>query len=141
MVSCFGPWPTHRTPRYAFGSNTAFRTMNARDNVFEYNIISETNFLSTDTGAIEALGSGNPDEGTTHCGSDCGSVSLSWFASCLTPHVLVCPPAPFPWFTNTSIRFNNISLTQGLSKAHGGVCVHGVPAAGCRGLVWGIYLV
>ena len=98
------------TPRYGIGSNTDYASMNARDNVFEYNLLSRTNELSTDTGAIEALGSGNPND------------------------------APAPWFTNTSIRFNNISQTVGCSIASGKqVSVHGDRPGG-RGLVWGVYL-
>ena len=45
------------------------------------------------------------------------------------------------WWNNNTIRYNNITRTVGSSSSNGkDVCVHGVPDAGCRRLVWGIYL-
>jgi hypothetical protein len=78
------------TPRYAFGSNSAYKVFNSRDNLLEYNVLRSINLLTMDTGAIEALGSGNPDD------------------------------SPSPWFTNTTIRYNTISNTVGCSLAAGG---------------------
>lgn len=50
-------------------------------------------------------------------------------------------PNVINWWNNNTIRFNNISDTVGSSSSDGkNVCVHGVPDAGCRRLVWGIYL-
>jgi hypothetical protein len=97
-------------PRYGMSSNTAYGNINSRNNVFEYNLLSNTNRLSTDTGAFEALGSGNPND------------------------------APVPWNTNTTFRFNNITATWGCSIARDKqVSVHGDKPGG-RGLVWGVYL-
>ena len=62
----------HKTPRYGLqadsfyatpppdGSGKAGSGLISSGNVFEYNIISETNRYTTDTGAIEMLGSGDP---------------------------------------------------------------------------------
>ena len=62
----------HKTPRYGLqadsfyatpppdGSGAAGSGLISSGNVFEYNIISETNRYTTDTGAIEMLGSGDP---------------------------------------------------------------------------------
>ena len=103
------------TPRYGFEADSFYpgalpgKSLMSRGNIFEYNIISDTNRLTTDTGAIEMLGSGQP--------------------------------ASVAWWNNNTIRYNNISHTQGSSSSNGAdVCVHGVPGTGCRDLVWGIYL-
>jgi hypothetical protein len=112
----------HKTPRYGIQADSFYVTappagsgapgsgLISRGNIFEFNVISETNRYTTDTGAIEMLGSGDPN-----------SVA---------------------WWNNNTIRYNNISDTVGSSSSDGkNVCVHGVPSAGCRKLVWGIYLV
>ena len=111
----------HRTPRYGLQADSFYAEappngngqlgsgLVSRGNIFEYNILSETNRYTSDTGAIEMLGSGDPN--------------------------LV------GWWNNNSIRYNNISDTVGSSSSDGkNVCVNGVPATGCRRLVWGIYL-
>ena len=103
------------TPRYGLEADSFYpgtlpnKSLVSRGNIFEYNIITDTNRLTTDTGAIEMLGSGKP--------------------------------ASVGWWNNNTIRYNNISHTQGSSSSNGvDVCVHGLPSSGCRDLVWGIYL-
>lgn len=85
---------------------------NSRMNVFEYNIIHDTCRTTTDCGAIESLGVGDPhDDG----GGD-------------------------GWWTGNIFRFNNVSRTIGSSSSDGKhVCVHGQPSIGCRNLVWSVY--
>ena len=107
------------TPRYGLQADSFFEThrfgtaMSSRFNVLEFNILNDTCRKTTDTGAIEMLGSGDP---ALDGGGD-------------------------GWWTGSVIRYNNISDTVGSSSSDGkSVCVHGVPASGCRGLVWGIYL-
>jgi len=109
-----------RCPRYALQADSFYKnkdssSLNSRFNVFEYNILTDTNKKTTDTGAIEMLGSGNPFD---------------------------IPNAP--WFTNNTIRFNNISATIGSSSSNGkSVCIHGKSSninGNCRGMIWGIYL-
>ena len=68
-----------RCPRYALQADSFYLVQNSRSNVFEFNVLAETNTLTTDTGAIEMLGSGNPNA--------------------------------INWWTNNTIRFNNISDT------------------------------
>ena len=107
------------TPRYGIQSDSFYSGaassaevgLNSRRNLFEFNILHDTCRTTTDTGAFELLGSGDP-------GLDGGG-----------------------WDTETLIRWNNISETVGSSSSDGkNVCVHGAPAKGCRDLVWGIYL-
>jgi hypothetical protein len=89
--------------------------LNSRGNVVEYNILSDNCRLTTDAGAIEMLGSGDP-------ALDGGGAG---------------------WWTNNTIRWNNITSTVGSSSSDGAtVCVHGVPrnSPSCRDLIWGIYL-
>ena len=110
------PISPRRCPRYGLQADSFYTTQNSLDNVFEFNILADTNRLTTDTGAIEMLGSGNPGL--------CGNGSAGWF-------------------TNNTVRFNNISHTVGSSSSDGShVCVHGAggPPGSCRGLVWGVYL-
>ena len=90
-------------------------SLSSRFNIIEFNIINDTCRLTTDTGAIEMLGSGDP----ANDGEGDG------------------------WYTGSVVRFNNISNTVGASSSDGRtVCVHGKPSnsPSCRGLVWGIYL-
>lgn len=68
-----------RCPRYALQADSFYNVQNSRGNIFEFNVLSDTNTLTTDTGAIEMLGSGNPNL--------------------------------IDWWTNNTIRFNNISNT------------------------------
>jgi len=105
-----------RVPRYGLQADSFYTTQNSRDNLFEFNVLADTSRLTTDGAAIEMLGSGNP--------ADCANGSA-------------------PWFTNNTVRFNNISRTVGSSSSDGAhVCVHGegAPPGSCRGLVWGVYL-
>ena len=62
-----------KTPRYGFQADSFYVTappggsgapgsgLISRGNIFEFNIISETNRYTSDTGAIEMLGSGDPN--------------------------------------------------------------------------------
>lgn len=50
-----------RSPRYGFQADSFYAVQNSRGNIFEFNQLSETSQLTTDTGAIEMLGSGNPN--------------------------------------------------------------------------------
>lgn len=111
-----------RAPRrYALQADSFYQVQNSRFNVFEFNVISDTNLLTTDTGAIEMLGSGY--------GSDAGNGTS-------------------PWVTGNVIRYNNISRTVESDSGDSlHVCVHakggGGPrgdGAGCRNLAWGVYL-
>ena len=104
------------TPRYGREADSfnISPIQNSRFHTLEFNILSDTNRLTTDTGAIEMLGSGKP-----------GSVANG----------------TAPWYMANLVRHNNISATQGSSSSDGKhVCVHGVPDEGCRRLVWGVYL-
>jgi hypothetical protein len=87
---------------------------NSHFNLIEFNIIADTCRATSDCGAIEMLGSGDP-------ANDCVD------GAC--------------WYTGTVIRYNNITDTVGSSSSDGKtVCVHGQPAGPtCRGLVWGMY--
>jgi hypothetical protein len=108
------------SPRYGLQSDSFFigenggAPDNSRFNLLEFNIISDTCRTTSDCGAVEMIGSGDP-------GLD----------------------GPTPgWNTASTLRFNNISNTVGSSSSDGKtVCVHGKPAGPtCRGLVWGVYL-
>ena len=88
--------------------------VNSRFNLIELNIISDTCRMTSDCGAVEMLGSGDPaNDG----------------------------PSP-GWYTGNTLRWNNISGTVGSSSSDGKtVCVHGQPAGpSCRNLVWGVDL-
>ena len=64
----------HKTPRYGIQADSFYVTappagsgalgsgLISRGNIFEFNVISETNRYTTDTGAIEMLGSGDPNK-------------------------------------------------------------------------------
>eukprot|EP00040_Diaphanoeca_grandis_P012758 m.64584 g.64584 ORF g.64584 m.64584 type:complete len:851 (+) comp23447_c0_seq2:389-2941(+) len=98
----------------SFFSPTSGPKSSSRFNLFEFNILNDTSQTTTDTGAIEMLGSGDPAD-------DGGGAG---------------------WWTATVIRYNNITNTVGSSSGDGQhVCVHGTPAGPwCRRLVWAIYL-
>lgn len=105
------------TPRYALQVDSFYprddqpnvTSLVSRGNLLEFNVLSDTNRLTTDGAAIEMLGSGYAN-----------NVS---------------------WWNNNTIRYNNISHTQGSSSSDGKhVCVHGAPVDGCRNLAWGVYL-
>ena len=109
------------TPRYGIQADSFYpntlasgASLQSRHNLLEFNILHDTCRTTTDTGAIEMLGSGDP----AFDGEDQG------------------------WFTNTTVRYNNISRTVGSSSSDGEhVCVHGQPdGPWCRRLVWGFYL-
>ena len=109
------------TPRYGIQADSFYpntlasgASLQSRHNLLEFNILHDTCRTTTDTGAIEMLGSGDP----AFDGEDQG------------------------WFTNTTVRYNNISRTVGSSSSDGEhVCVHGQPdGPWCRRLVWGVYL-
>ena len=108
------------SPRYGLQADSFFKGEgggvpdNSRFNLFEFNIITDTCRTTSDCGAVEMIGSGQPgDDG----------------------------PAP-GWYSANMLRYNNISNIVGSSSSDGKtVCVHGEPAGPtCRGLVWGVYL-
>ena len=98
----------------SFYPNNGRPSLQSRYNLLEFNILNDTCRTTTDTGAIEMLGSGDPFFDGAQGG----------------------------WDTATVVRFNNITNTVGSSSSDGKhVCVHGSPAGPwCRRLVWGIYL-
>jgi hypothetical protein len=84
----------------------------SRENFIEYNIIHDTCMTTTDCGAIESLGVGDPADYGSGAGWDSGNV----------------------------FRYNNVSRTIGSSSSDGKhVCVHGQPSDGCRNMIWGFY--
>eukprot|EP01052_Picozoa_sp_SAG31_P010196 SAG31_NODE_550_length_14214_cov_3.054269_8_plen_896_part_00 len=108
------------SPRYGLQADSFYlgegggAACNSRYNVFEYNVISDTCRATSDCGAVEMIGSGDPVDD----GPDAG------------------------WYSANTLRYNNITNTVGSSSSDGKtVCVHGLPAGpSCRGLVWGVYL-
>lgn len=84
----------------------------SRENVISFNIVHDTCLTTTDCGAVESLGVGDPADYGSGAGWDSGNV----------------------------FRHNNISRTIGSSSSDGKtVCVHGQPSEGCRNMVWGLY--
>ena len=106
------------SPRYGLQADSFFTgesggpADNSRFNLLEFNIITDTCRKTSDCGAIEMLGSGDSNQDGP-------------------------PPG---WNTANTVRWNNVSNTQGSSSSDGKtVCVHGIPAGPwCRRLIWGV---